>query len=186
MHILYTDKLENFKCTIDVEGSSIDETQARLILKSDKSNLLFEGKIKNSGECIIPINKLKGILKEGDTGNLVLEVISEDTLFSPYESTFTVKTSKKVTVEVQNNFDSNTKKKLNERVKVKVENPFNNHTENIVNILLENGINLSNMQKRKKDLNFIIENYCSKININSLPTQNILIENIINKLIGNP
>jgi len=117
MYTLYTDKLENFKCSIDLEGASLSDTQARLVLESDRLNLLYEGKIDANGECTIPISKLKNILKEGEEGTMRLEVIAEDTFFSPWEDQFTVNTNKKVTVEV---LSSNEKPLKESKVNVKV------------------------------------------------------------------
>ena len=117
MYTLYTDKIENFKCSIDVEGASLSETDVRLVLQSDKLNLLYEGTIDANGTCNIPIDKLKNILKEGTEGTMRLEVIAEDTFFSPWEDSFTVETNKKVTVEVL----SSTKSPIKESaIKVKV------------------------------------------------------------------
>jgi hypothetical protein len=95
---LYQDKNEEFSCDIMIEGSSPEETYARIIVESENWSLVFPGEIRN-GKCIVPIKKLN-ILKEGEIGNIKLEVVAEGNLFVPWENQFKVKLSKKVTVNV--------------------------------------------------------------------------------------
>ena len=95
---LYKDINEEFVCDIAIEGSSPEDTYARIIVESDEWSLIFPGEIRN-GKCIVPIKKL-GILKEGEIGNIKLEVVAEGNLFIPWEDTFKVKVSKKVTVNL--------------------------------------------------------------------------------------
>jgi len=95
---LYQDKNEEFSCDIMIEGSSPEETYARIIVESENWSLVFPGEIRN-GKCIVPIKKLN-ILKEGEIGNIKLEVVAEGNLFIPWENQFKVKLSKKVTVNV--------------------------------------------------------------------------------------
>jgi hypothetical protein len=95
---LYRDINEEFTCDIAIEGSSPEDTYARIIVESEEWSLVFPGTIRN-GKCIVPIKKL-GILKEGEIGNIKLEVVAEGNLFIPWEDTFKVKVSKKVTVNL--------------------------------------------------------------------------------------
>lgn len=95
---LYQDKNEEFACDIMIEGSSPEETYARIIIESENWSLVFPGEIRN-GKCIVPIKKLN-ILKEGEIGNIKLEVVAEGNLFVPWENQYKVKLSKKVTVNV--------------------------------------------------------------------------------------
>ena len=95
---LYQDKNEEFSCDIMIEGSSPEETYARIIIESENWSLVFPGEIKG-GKCIVPIKKL-GILKEGEIGNIKLEVVAEGNLFIPWENQYKVKVSKKVLVNV--------------------------------------------------------------------------------------
>ena len=95
---LYQDKNEEFSCDIMIEGSSPEETYARIIIESENWSLVFPGEIRN-GKCIVPIKKLN-ILKEGEVGNIKLEVVAEGNLFVPWENQYKVKLSKKVTVNV--------------------------------------------------------------------------------------
>ena len=75
MYKLSTDKQENFECKIELEGASLNNASARLVVESTDLNLLFEGKIDTKGNCTIPVKKLKGLLKENSSGNLKLEII---------------------------------------------------------------------------------------------------------------
>lgn len=101
MYKIFTDKTEVFECNIQLEGASVKKSQARLLIESDDLSLVFKGEISSDGKCKIPIKKLKGLLDENTQGNIKLEVIAEDTYFTPWESKFMVETSKKITVEVK-------------------------------------------------------------------------------------
>ena len=96
---VYKDKNENFSCDVMVEGARLNETQARLILESDDWTLMFEGEIDRNGKCNIPIKKLN-IFDEGTIGKIRLEVIAENTVFTPWEDDFKVRMSKKVMVQI--------------------------------------------------------------------------------------
>ena len=104
---LYKDKSENFSCDIYVEGAKTDETIARLIVETEDWTLMFPGEIKN-GKVNIPIRKLN-LFEEGQTGKVKLEVIAEGSVFIPWEDTFKVKLSKKVTVSLNETKKSHNK-----------------------------------------------------------------------------
>jgi TusA-related sulfurtransferase len=108
MYTLYTDKQELFECSISLEGASVKNSQARLIVESDNLNLLFKGTIDSSGKCTVPIKKLKNLLEESTKGKIRLEVIADDTYFTPWESDFEVETAKKLTVEVKSQSNKTT------------------------------------------------------------------------------
>jgi len=114
---LYRDINEEFSCDIAIEGSSPEDTYARIIVESEEWSLVFPGTIRN-GKCIVPIKKL-GILKEGEIGNIKLEVVAEGNLFIPWEDTFRVKVSKKVTVNL-NETKTSQKAPITRSVGVKV------------------------------------------------------------------
>lgn len=114
---LYSDKSENFVCDIAIQGADPKQTEARLVVESGDWTLMFYGDVKN-GKCTIPIKKLN-ILKEGQIGDIRLEVIAEGNLFVPWEDKFKVKVSKKVTVKVNEQKDYY-KRPLKKNVGVKV------------------------------------------------------------------
>jgi len=115
---LYQDKNEEFSCDIMIEGSSPEETYARIIIESENWSLVFPGEIKN-GKCIVPIKKLN-ILKEGEVGNIKLEVVAEGNLFIPWENQFKVKLSRKVTVNVNESKKPVKKPIIQNKIGVKV------------------------------------------------------------------
>ena len=115
---LFKDKAEDFICDIAVEGVNQNDTEVRLIIESEDWTLMFTGEIKN-GKCIIPIKKLN-ILNEGQTGNIKLEVNADGNLFTPWEDKYIVKVSKKVSVSLNENKSTKTKKPVKKGLGVKV------------------------------------------------------------------
>ena len=161
---LYTDKQETFECDLYLEGASLKDSSARILVETKDLTLLFPGTIDKKGNCKVPIKKLKGLLDENTTGNIKLEVIAEDTLIEPWQSEFVVSTSKKVTVEVKG---QGNKKPIREaskpRVKIKnVKNHFN-PINKMVKVLTENNMTLQKVAKDKKRIVTILENYSNKI-----------------------
>ena len=162
MYKLFTDKSELFECDIKLEGASLSKSSARLVVETSDYSLLFKGEINSSGKCEIPIRKLKGLIDENTTGNIRLEVIAEDTFFTPWESNFEVDASKKVTVEVKS---QTTKKPIVEtkvNVKVKDEKPTlteKDHVINLLKLLVKEDINIENISYKRNALNNIVATY---------------------------
>jgi len=162
MYKLFTDKSELFECDIKLEGASLSKSKARLVVETSDYSLLFDGSISSSGKCEIPIRKLKGLIDENTTGNIRLEVIAEDTYFTPWESDFEVDASKKVTVEVKS---QQTKKPIVEtkvKVKVKNEKPTiteKDHVINLLKLLVKEDINIENISYKRNALNNIVATY---------------------------
>ena len=122
MYKLFTDKTELFECDIKIEGASLSRSTARLVVETSEYSLMFNGKISKDGKCEIPIRKLKGLIDESTTGNIRLEIIAEDTYFTPWKSDFNVQASKQVTVEV--------------------------HSQKSANIIKENNVQVSNVKQQ--------------------------------------
>ena len=118
MYPLYSDKPNLFEFAIQLEGCSLNDASARLIIESEQNSLVFNGEIDNTGACLIPVKKLKGLVSEG--GSMKLEVIADDMYFSPWESEYELLQSKQVTVEVK----TPSKPKLFESKKPKVNVSF--------------------------------------------------------------
>ena len=162
MYKLFTDKSELFECDIKLEGASLSKSKARLVVETSDYSLLFNGSISSSGKCEIPIRKLKGLIDENTSGNIRLEVIAEDTYFTPWESDFEVDASKKVTVEVKS---QTTKKPIIEakvEVKVKNEKPTiteKDHVLNLFKLLIKDDINVDNISFKRNELNNIVATY---------------------------
>ena len=123
---------------------------------------MFNGKISSSGKCEIPIRKLKGLIDESTTGNIRLEVIAEDTYFTPWKSDFAIEASKKVTVEVK----SQSNKQVIKESQVQVSNVSQeineqevDHVTNILKLLVRENITLENLSVKKDRLNKIVAVY---------------------------
>tara|TARA_R110002126_G_scaffold37488_3_gene113048 strand:+ start:909 stop:1499 length:591 start_codon:yes stop_codon:yes gene_type:complete len=177
MYTLFTDKQETFTADIKLEGASLTNSFARLIVESDDWNLVFNGDINNKGRVNIPIKKLKQIFESGTTGTMKLEVVADDTYFSPWNSDFEVETSKQVTVEVK----TQNKPKLQEKSikpKITVENVTNNVSKKpnvskpklfkeYISTLKRVDINLNNMRQKGNSLQRITEAFSKKHKLNN-------------------
>ena len=183
MYKLFTDKTEVFECDIQLEGASLKNSQARLIIESPEVSLLFQGKIDNLGKCTIPIKKLKGLLDESTEGKIKLEVIAEDTYFTPWSSNFKVSASKQITVEVKQQeaeiiAESTPKiqisgvKEMSEDKEINLE--VKKHINRLLRVLLREDINLENIKYKKDKLNNILGVYTKKYTIKETQTQQII------------
>lgn len=164
MHTFFTDKIETFECTLSLEGAELSNSKARLVLESNKYNLMFYGSIDSQGKCTIPVARLKNLLSESDTGKVKLEVIAEDTFFEPWSDNYKVKTSKKVTVEVDT---KDTKPMLNEKkVSVSVDSSKSEYT-NIQKTTIKNKSKLEEITnlflKVAKRKNITAENFSQNL-----------------------
>jgi hypothetical protein len=162
MYKLFTDKTELFECDIKIEGTSLSKSTARLVVETGDYSLMFNGKISSDGKCQVPIRKLKGLIDESTSGNIRLEVIAEDTYFTPWKSNFQIEASKSVTVEVK----SQSNKKIIKENTVQVSNVKQqitkkevNHVANILKLLVRENINMKNLHLKKDRLNKIVATY---------------------------
>ena len=173
MYKLFTDKTELFECDIKIEGASLSNSTARLVVETNDYSLMFNGKINSSGKCEIPIRKLKGLIDESSKGNIRLEVIAEDTYFTPWKSEFEINASKKVTVEIKSQHKplieskgpkvqvSKIKetKKINKSKQVTISESEKNHIFNIMKLLIHENVNMDNLSIKKNKLNKVIATY---------------------------
>tara|TARA_A100001201_G_scaffold75113_1_gene68062 strand:+ start:583 stop:1179 length:597 start_codon:yes stop_codon:yes gene_type:complete len=172
MYKLFTDKAELFECDIKIEGASLSNSTARLVVETSDYSLMFNGKISSDGKCKVPIKKLKGLIDENNKGNIRLEVIAEDTYFTPWETTFEVQASKKVTVEVKSQSPKKpivetkgpkvevTKvAKMKKTKKVKITESEKRHILNIMKLLIHENVNINNLSIKKDKLNKVIATY---------------------------
>ena len=123
MYTLYSDKNNIFECDIQLEGASLSQAFARVIVESKDLNLIFNGEIDSNGNCRINLPKLN-VLKEG--GEMKLEVIADDMYFNPWNSPYELKKSKSITVEVKQPQD-----KIITENKAKVKVSVNNQTRRV-------------------------------------------------------
>jgi len=168
MYNVFVDKPTTFECEVQVKNATLKDSIVRLILESENVNLVFNGKVENN-KCIIPIKRLKGILEENTKGTARLEVIVEDTYFSPWKDNFDVTehTSVKVRVDEQ-------KSSSNNKPSVKVKSPVITNTTAVkksikeeitipkkeISIICETfGIRKKNLHQKKKELIQILKEY---------------------------
>lgn len=100
MYKLLKDKNNEFQCEIRLEGASAKGAKVRLFLEADGCEYVFTGAISND-KCSIPMGKLKKYANLLESGRIRLEVVADDTLFTPYESDYQLEEERKVTVEVK-------------------------------------------------------------------------------------
>ena len=202
MYKLYTDKTEIFECKVKIDGASLSNSKARLIIESEDLNLLFNGRIDEHGNCKIPIKRLKGILPESMKGEIKLEVIADDTYFIPWKSEFSVDASKKVVVEVKSQ-DADLIIESNPRVSVTnvkntesivttvaptestpdISKVIKEHVVNLMRLLLREDISIDNIVFKKTKANSIISTYLNSQKVElTESTRNQIIEGLLNKL----
>ena len=175
MYKLFTDKSELFECDIKLQGASLKKSKARLVVETQDYSLMFNGSISKGGKCEIPIRKLKGLIDEDTTGNIRLEVIAEDTFFTPWETDFEVETSKKVTVEVK----TQTTKKPIVEAKVTITDSEQEHVVNLLKLLVKENINIKNILYKRNKLNNIVATYLKE---NTVKNTNKVISGVLKKL----
>lgn len=194
MYKLFTDKVEIFECDVKLDGASLTNSIARIIVESQDVNLLFNGTVSADGKCKIPIKKLRGLIGESSKGTIKLEIIADDTYFVPWSSDFAVQTAKKVTVEIKSQaaamiIDSAPavvisgikNEGLEQSINKKVPLSVQRHIMRIVKILVREDIRLSNLKIKKDRLNNIVAIYMRKSTIEEVQTPRI-IEGILKNL----
>ena len=168
MYKLFTDKTELFECNISLQGASLKKSKARLVVETQDYSLLFNGSINSNGKCEIPIRKLKGLIDEDTSGNIRLEVIAEDTFFTPWQSDFEVETSRKVTVEVKT--QTTQKPILEAKATVKPQQVTiseKKHVVNLFKLLIKEDINIDNISYKRNKLNNIVATYLKENTVNN-------------------
>ena len=106
---LYTDKINKFSCSIQVEGTSLSKSKVRLVVESEDMTYMFNGQLYDTGVCEVKIPKTKSFLPEGKKGVMYLEVIADDVYFEPWNSEFVVEQEKKVNVVINEQIESKPK-----------------------------------------------------------------------------
>ena len=98
---LYLDKNNLFECDIQLQGASIKNSFARIILETKDYSYVFKGEIDQNGHCSVEMNKLKDLFESDQTGSMSLEVVADDVYFSPWSDTYQTDLSKKIDVVVK-------------------------------------------------------------------------------------
>ncbi len=173
MYTITLDTAKNFECTLKIQGASLNKSKVNLVIESNDMDIRCRGTITEKGKVSIPVKKLKGILEENSKGKMYLEVIAEDSYFTPYKTDYITELSKKV------NLKENVKiTEVNQTVTADV---TTNHPENIINILKENNVDIFNISHKSKSTQ-LIQSYIVKNNIKK-EEYNKLMEQILSQLI---
>ena len=161
MYIVYLDQPKTFECSIQLEGASISNSKARLIMETKEGlNFIFNGKISDNGKVSIPVTKLKNIIKEEQRGKLTLEVIADDVYFSPWSSDFETALMKKVQVTVNEEITKPSKPTLSVVVDEPKKEPKKvDHLLEIVYLLTKNKITILNIKENQGRLSSIVDKY---------------------------
>jgi hypothetical protein len=128
--------------------------------------LLFTGQIASNGKCVIPIKKMGQFMDEATSGEMRLEIIAEDVYFQPWQSSFTVDASRKLTVEVMRPSPSRNKPTATVRL---VNDPMSKLTRRIIQELKSNGVTINNIRARRPTVIRCINEQIkrSRLNINA-------------------
>jgi hypothetical protein len=162
MYIVYLDQPKTFECSIQLEGASISNSKARLIMETKEGlNFIFNGKISDNGKVTIPVTKLKNIIKEEQRGKLTLEVIADDVYFSPWSSDFETALMRKVQVTVNEEITKPSKPTLSVVVDEPKKEPIEkvDHLLEIVYLLTKSKITIVNIKENQSRLNSIVNKY---------------------------
>ena len=192
-YILYTDRKENFSCDIALEGAKISDSFARIILETKDVNYVFNGSINVEGKCEIPIRALKGLLNVKDSGNMVLEVVADDTYFRPWESPFLVDAHTKLEVKINEQSQPskpkiqvsvNTKKDIIKEEKPKPKKlTISEAKKDMHNILSKNKINKKNFGKNKAKAQKLFTEYFTDKKISNKDTKNKILKQVVESII---
>lgn len=167
MYVVYLDQPKSFECSIKLEGASLTNSKARLIMETGEGlNFIFNGSISEDGKVNIPVTKLKHILKEEQVGKLVLEVIADDIYFSPWTSEFLTALSRKVEVSVtESQLPKTTYSKPT--IQVQVDEPAKkptkkvDHLLEVIYLLTKSKITITNIKENKVRVGNILQKYTS-------------------------
>jgi len=145
----HKNKSQTFKCRIEIQGADNPKITPRLILSpgSGNVNLFFEGKYDNK-QCEIVISPTANI---SNKGNVILEIIANDTVFRPWKSTYEIVSEQMVVENVELvDTKNNISVKLVETVKEDIDDKYVNFIKRIPD------------KKRKKFLEYIKNSYKPK------------------------
>ena len=192
-YILYTDRKENFSCDIALEGAKLNESFARIILETKDVNYVFNGTISAGGKCEIPIRALKGLMDIRDSGNMVLEVVADDTYFRPWESNFIVDAHTKLEVKINEQavpskpkiqVSVNTKKDIIKEEKPKSKKfTISDAINDMSNILRKNKISKKNFSKNKTKAQKLFTEYFTDKKISNKNNKSKILKEVIENII---
>ena len=178
MYKLFLDKPTEFECEVSVKNANLKNSTARIVVETDNLDLIFKGKI-DEGKCVVPIRKLKGLLTESDKGNIHLEIIVDDTFFTPWTEQFVVEEHTSVKVQVKEQIETNNKPILEVVVKKPVISPA---AKDLLKLCEGFDININNYKTNKReDFKKVIKEYF-KINQTLIKKTNSILNEVISVL----
>lgn len=129
---IFLDESKIFKCKLKVEGTTLSKSKCRLLLKTGDLTLMYEGKIHDDGQVEVNIPKLKKYV-ETKNGTAQLEVIADDTVFTPF--TENIEFTQKYVVEVVTEAETTTKPSV--KLVTAAPNKTNNYRKALAEIITE-------------------------------------------------
>lgn len=171
---IYLDESKLFKCKLKVEGTTLSKSKCRLLVKSDDLTLMYEGKIHDNGEVEVSIPKLKKYI-ESKNGMATLEVIADDTVFTPY--TESIEFTNKYVVEVVTEETSNKKPSIKLVTEPTKPNNFRKALAEIITEINNRKITNKNLVEYSNTIVTIVNNKRKKYNLKA-DFINYSIENI--------
>ena len=171
---IYLDESKLFKCKLKVEGTTLSKSKCRLLVKSDDLTLMYEGKIHDNGEVEVSIPKLKRYI-ESKNGMATLEVIADDTVFTPY--TEAIEFANKYVVEVVTEETTNKKPSIKLVTEPTKPNNFRKALAEIITEINNRKITNKNLVEYSKTIVTIVNNKRKKYNLKA-DFINYSIENI--------
>ncbi len=171
---IYLDESKLFKCKLKVEGTTLSKSKCRLLVKSDDLTLMYEGKIHDNGEVEVSIPKLKRYI-ESKNGMATLEVIADDTVFTPY--TEAIEFANKYVVEVVTEETSSKKPSIKLVTEPTKPNNFRKALAEIITEINNRKITNKNLVEYSKTIVTIVNNKRKKYNLKA-DFINYSIENI--------
>lgn len=169
--VFYRDKPNNFSCGIKINGASLSESKARLILAFPNKSVMFNGKISSKGEVSIDIPAIK---ESHDSGQATLEIIADSMLFEAWKSQFNIKSQRNIQVEsvsvnqyddkkiVIENVNANLDKQISKQKSRILKKNVSEKNKKIISKILEmyspNSLKISDF-KDKKIKNWISDNF---------------------------
>lgn len=184
MYTIQLDAVKNFECSLKIQGASLKKSKVNLVIESNDLDIRCRGNINENGKVSIPVKKLKGILEEDVSGNMYLEVIADDTYFTPYKTTYKTEFSKKVAITedikiTDVSFDEKPTIVADIKESI-VDETINNHAANIIIKFNKNKIDIFN-EKDKTKVNSLIREYVTQNKIEK-DIYNQIIETIVTSL----
>jgi hypothetical protein len=145
----HKNKSQTFKCRVEIQGADNPKITPRLILSPNNSNvnMFFEGKYDNK-QCEITISSTANIASKG---NVILEIIANDTVFRPWKSTYEIVSEQMV---VENIELVNTKNNISVKLVETIKEDNDDKYVNFLNKIPKN--------KRKKFLEYLKNSYKPK------------------------